>query len=47
MSNTNDSPLPSSTKNEAATLLGDWLGIPVPSAVMRISSAPSFSVPGK
>jgi len=31
-----DSPFPSSTRKDAATLLGDWFGISVPSAVMRI-----------
>ena len=46
MSKMNLSPLPSSTIQQAAACLGRAFGIPVPQAMMRISSAPMSSEPG-
>jgi tetratricopeptide (TPR) repeat protein len=43
----NLSPLPSSTRYEIDTAALVWLGMPVPSAVILISPAPSASVLGK
>ncbi|MBW2653259.1 MAG: hypothetical protein JRC57_09345, partial [Deltaproteobacteria bacterium] len=47
MSKRNLSPFPNSTKKQAAACLGRALGIPVPQAVILISSGARSSVPGK
>ena len=46
ISKINLSPFPSSTRKQAAACFGRAFGIPVPHAVMRISSDARSSVPG-